>query len=499
MSCKNMLRAAFAAALAASRGAFAVVQDTARIAAGECSKTIPTGSQTYFPAPKQVHADAMLAKLFTVTYAPTFKVLTDSLSKEQYVLTQCGQVQPSVAAVNAVEVLKTGYIRKYFGVPVQSSAAMSTVLLAFIDSLGVQDRVKFVDSYATAPCWQKALACDAKMETSYGNVTLHAEQLAGVDVVFMSCGSDCTNVNTQKNGVNVPVTQEAGPVESAEYIKYIAAFFNLEPKANELFAATQTSYAQASSGKSAMPPLVAWITYNAKSDWSAESFVVSQASYKTMMVTNVGATNLNASTALAGIAGLQVTDAVTGNPASGKTYTIPTNDDKDAAAKAFFKALEGVDVIVDEVYAPDPTTYNFTSFLSTYGLTSSSDLKFVKNKMVLRIDRTMGEAMKSLDWYESRIAKPEWAMEGLARVVYGDTSKRAKYFRNVAKDETVDQVLKAVGCTTALPVCSALINPVPIKTLGEVKVGGTEVAGAEALRVVPLVALAVAALWAAVV
>mmetsp|Transcript_39174 Transcript_39174/g.124387 ORF Transcript_39174/g.124387 Transcript_39174/m.124387 type:complete len:120 (-) Transcript_39174:185-544(-) len=118
--------------------------------------------------------------------------------------------------------------------------------------------------------------------------------------------------------------------------------------------------------------------------------------------------------------------------------------------------------------------------------------------MVLRIDRTMGEAMKSLDWYESRIAKPEWAIEGLARVVHEDTSKRAKYFRNVAKDETVDQVLKAAGCTKALPVCSAMIDPAPIKTLGEIRVDGTEMAGAEAHRVVPLIALAVAALGAAV-
>mmetsp|Transcript_5926 Transcript_5926/g.15130 ORF Transcript_5926/g.15130 Transcript_5926/m.15130 type:complete len:109 (+) Transcript_5926:47-373(+) len=97
--------------------------------------------------------------------------------------------------------------------------------------------------------------------------------------------------------------------------------------------------------------------------------------------------------------------------------------------------------------------------------------------------------------YESRIAKPEWALEGLARVVYQDASKRAKYFRNIAQGETVDQVLTAAGCTKALPVCSALIDPVPIKMLGEVQ---TQVSGADARRVVPLVALAVAAILAAV-
>jgi len=497
MSCKNMLRAAFAAALASSRGAFAVVPDGSRVASGECSETVPFGFGTYFPEQKQVHADAMLAKLFTVTYASAFKVLTDSLAKEQYVLTQCGQVRPSDATVDAAAKLQSGYIRKYFSVPVQSAAAMSTILLAFIDSLGVQDRVNFVDSYAVAPCWQKALACHATMESEWGNATLQAQQLAGVDVVFMDCSIDCAKVNAQKNGVHVPSTQEAGPVENAEYIKYIAAFFNLEPQANELFAATQTSYAQASSGKAAKPLVVAWVSYNEKSDWSAESFVVSQAAYKTTMVTDVGATNLDAATALAGIKDLAVKDAVPGKPASGKTYTIPTNGDKAAASSAFFAALKGVDVVVDEVYAMDPTTYNFESFLTAYGLSSSSDLKFVKNKMVLRIDRTMGATMNGLDWYESRIAKPEWALEGLAHVLYGDTSKRSKYFRNVAKGETVDQIIKAASCTKALPVCSAQIYPEPIKTLGQIRVGGAAASAAEALRLSTL-AVAVVGLWAAV-
>jgi len=81
--------------------------------------------------------------------------------------------------------------------------------------------------------------------------------------------------------------------------------------------------------------------------------------------------------------------------------------------------------------------------------------------------------------------------------LYGDTSKRSKYFRNVAKGETVDQILKAASCTKALPVCSAQIYPEPIKTLGEIRASGTAASCAEALRLSTL-AVAVAGVWAAI-
>merc|ERR1712194_400065 len=102
-----------------------------------------------------------------------------------------------------------------------------------------------------------------------------------------SAGSDCSSVRDTLNAVHFPATQEGTPVASAEYIKYMAAFFNKEPKANKVFDAVKTSYEQAGVFATTQPK-VAWIAYNAPSSWSEEKFVISQAAYKLEMVESAG-------------------------------------------------------------------------------------------------------------------------------------------------------------------------------------------------------------------
>jgi ABC-type Fe3+-hydroxamate transport system substrate-binding protein len=468
MSHQHLLRTAIVLAFVVSCGALAVLQ--ARVTAGECSEVAvtDTGPGTYFPAQGQVAPDQTLAKLFEMTYAETFKVVTSKLAKEQYVLTQCGQQAPSDADVEKVAALGTGYTRKHFKVPVQTSAAMTTVLLGFLDALGVQDRVKYIDQYASAPCWQKALGCGSQLTSiPWGGDTAkeaeQAAQLNSVDVVFMDCptNNNCEKVNSRANAVHIPVTQDVGPIESAEHIKLVAAFFNMEPKAKEVFEATKKSYKEAATGAGAQSLTVAWISYDS---WSTPAnFVVSQATYKRTMVTAAGAINFDAATKLT-TPTWAVSDAVYGMPAAGKTYKLAVSSTKQEASNTFFAALADVDVVVDEVYAATPATYNFQSFLDAYGLQSDSQLKFVKNKMVLRIDRTLTPT-NGLDWFESRIAQPAWAVEGLAHVLHKDNTKKAKYFRNVAENETPDQLLKKENCTNTLPVCSAGTDPETIQLL----------------------------------
>ena len=128
-------------------------------------------------------------------------------------------------------------------------------------------------------------------------------------------------------------------------------------------------------------------------------------------------------------------------------------------------ALAGVDIVIDETYAADPVSYNYSSFLSEFSLQSSSSLKFVSNKKVLRFDGTIS-ANKGLDWYESRVASPDWAVEGLAFQMHGDASKRRKYFRNVAKDE-VPEVITAAMCVMELPSCNVTAFPQRIEIMAQ--------------------------------
>jgi len=192
----------------------------------------------------------------------------------------------------------------------------------------VQDRVTHVSQYATGPCWQKALGCGGLL-----NVSAHASQ---VDALFMDCayGGSCTNVNSQANGVHFSASQDPGPLRSAEHIKFIAAFFNKEKLAQQLFANTVTAYTAASVSASSKP-VVAWISYEPPSAWGKAKFVLSQASYKLKMVTDAGGANVDGAAVQAVMGSkMAVTKASTGN-----TYSVMLssfNESKSEASDAFF-------------------------------------------------------------------------------------------------------------------------------------------------------------------
>jgi hypothetical protein len=266
-----------------------------------------------------------------------------------------------------------------------------------------------------------------------------------VDAVFMDCGfSGCANVNNQANGVHASASQDPSPQKSAEYVKFFAAFFNKEPLALNIYQAVETAYNLASTSAS-VKPTVAWVEY---STWGGDKFIVSGAQYKKDLVTDAGGTNFDAASALANVPGVVI---------SGDNYQVPFsafNNSKANASSYFWAALATVSVVIDETYASDPTTYTYDTFNSTFGISSSASLAFLQQGKVLRIDRDMAASSKGLAWYESRIPRPDWAVEGLARYIVNDNSKRQKYFRNIAINENVNAI-SSTSCSKTLPVCQA--------------------------------------------
>jgi hypothetical protein len=188
---------------------------------------------------------------------------------------------------------------------------------------------------------------------------------------------------------------------------------------------------------------------------------VSVAQYKLDLVTDAGGLNFNADSALANVPGLSV---------SGNSHTIPVsafNNSKANASTYFLAALATVDVIIDETYAPNPTTYTYATFKSNFGVPSSSSLPFVQQQKVLRIDGEMAASSKGLSWYESRVPRPDWAVEGLARYLVNDNSKRQKYFRNIATNEQVNAI-DSTACSKTLPVCQSTVYAEVIPLLATV-------------------------------
>lgn len=280
-----------------------------------------------------------------------------------------------------------------------------------------------------------------------------------VDAHFMDCKFDgtCKNVNDEAKGIHFSASQDPAPLSSAEHIKFMAAFFNKEKLATELFAATMDAYKKASVAADPKPR-VAWISFSPKSEWAEPKFTLSQANYKLVMTKAAGGATVDGAAVKAKM-GDKMTVA---EAATGKTYDVLLAGftDKAAASTAFFDALKDVDVIVDETYAVKPSEYTFETFMTNFGLNKDSTLKFMKSKMVLRIDGTVSEN-EGLDWYESRIAHPDWAVEGLAHQIHSASSKTYMYFRNLAKNE-VPKVLTKAMCKATLPACDANALPAPI-------------------------------------
>lgn len=421
-----------------------------RQAADECAKSDEAFSFyskiSAFPSTKVASAesDVTVATLIDIEYSSNFKVLTNSRVKEQYVLTQCGTKEPTDAQVDAVKTLDANYSRKRFTVPLQKAVATSTTILGFVAALGLEDRMVAVSPYSVAPCWQKAREdCSASLADQWSNQTLMASQYAAADGVFMDCPSTgCTLAN----GINFNPTADPGNLHGAEYIKVMAAFFNKETEANRIFNAKMTSYQAMSSANSATT--VAWISYEPATSWNPEArYVLSRADYKLQMVKDAGYANVDLQALKSALPKLSEDTAV----AAGTKWVLKGSDyaSEQAAAEAFLGALSNVSAVIDEVYAPTPKDYSINNFYTNYHLSSNSQHAFMQK--VLRTDGLISTD-NNLDWFESRIANPEWALEGLRHALSGDSALRRKYFRNIAKNE-VPNVLSSDTCEVEMPAC----------------------------------------------
>jgi hypothetical protein len=429
-----------------------------RTEVGECA-TSDSKADSYFDPEKQIgkFADSKVnnaetvtaADLISIEYADNFKILTEDYSKEQYILTQCGTTPPSDADVDAVATLKEGYTRKFFTIPLQKVIVENTVVLSFLDKLDVEDRIVYMSDYAHAPCMQKALSCGAGVSQATD------DHKAAMDAVFMDCswGAGCGNVNAVPNAIHISASQDPGPLHSAEHIKFLAAFFNKEEEAASMFAKTLKSYTSAPAGRKT----VAWVAYNAPSDWGTESFVISMATYKMLYVTHAGGINVDRESIIAALG-----DKVTATEApTGWTLTVEVSGfaSKAEAAAAFWAALDGVDAVIDETYEWNCASYTYETFLEKYSLESTSTHNFIMNKDVYRIDgEHTPEPNYGLDWYESRLAHPEWAVDGLKRVL-GDDTKDRHYFRNIAAGEATEVTSHELCEEDSLTQCAEDVYP----------------------------------------
>lgn len=183
---------------------------------------------------------------FSVEYFNTYKVVTvqtpwpGATESMQYALVQCGAPAPE------------GFLdEQIIEVPVQSIVTMSTTYLPALDELGLLDRLVGVDdtTYISNPKVLK-MAEEGKLTSiGYGSGVNVEKALELAPGLVMTYGSGAPEYDAHpvllQAGQKVVVNAEwmdTSPLGRAEWLKFIAVFFNKEADAETLFAKIAQDY-----------------------------------------------------------------------------------------------------------------------------------------------------------------------------------------------------------------------------------------------------------------
>lgn len=183
---------------------------------------------------------------FTIEYHNAYKVVTIQMpwpgaaESMQYVLVQCGAPIPE------------GFLdEQIITVPAQSIITMSTTYLPALDELGLLDRLVGVDdtTFINSPNVLKLVEEGKLASIGYGSGVNVEKVLELAPSLVMTYGSGAPEYDAHpvllQAGQKVVVNAEwidTSPLGRAEWLKFIALFFNKEAQAESLFAKTVQKY-----------------------------------------------------------------------------------------------------------------------------------------------------------------------------------------------------------------------------------------------------------------
>jgi len=440
---------------------------TADVVGDDCAVSVDYNpSINYFPQSAQLVTDVdaadatevMFSEDFSVRYFNAYKVVSNLRSGEDFVLYQCGTPKPNLEVSNTT---------KFHQVPVRSVATGLSAGVGFIEALGVTQQMSYASmTYFTSPCLKKREQDCKDLEhfpLRWGNDsdqaswTAKAEEMGGIVL------TDSWNTAASKTEADVKfdTSSDPGILKRAEWIKFLALFFNKEAEANKFFKGIQDKIeamtSKATIGQTGAKPSMAWI--NHRDGYDPKGYFISDAGYKTEYTTFAGGV----------VHGANADDA-----SDAVQYAL-----NDAGPADFKEALKGAYMVVDEGYYGGSAP-NRTKFMDKYGFTdadiTSGDYPFLSDERVFTHDKRVAQDDYSAnyspnDWLESSIANPDLVLQDFAYVLQPDVFpeySETMYLRNVMKNEE-QTIISAVDCTKtcdamAVPVKSAAMPP-PASTM----------------------------------
>jgi len=376
---------------------------------------------------------------------------------------------------------------RFFSIPLPGLAKDSSTPAAFLQELGLLNRAEALPKLIVSPCAQAMQACGGGLEApppaSWEGTPAEREAAAAK---FTALFTDSPNKNIT-NLVAFPAYLEQTPMKKASWLKYLAAFFNVEDEANTLLRRKEDAYKKKKNEVAELvkqkgnAPVVAWVSYNQAGFGSPATITFSYAAYKVVLTADGGGRMLSPSRAEfkgAVESGTPATRSLSFHIKPPPGTPNPIKCDKPECmtlAEARAKAqvlLQFADVIVDESYRAGadfkPKILTEADINSFYGFGSNSTVPTppaVTNVKVYTLDGIVGPS-GALDWFEGTMVQPAKVLSDFARAAHGLTDVERAWFRNVYKGEK-PQVQTASQCPAGekATLCpTPRIVPIPAPT-----------------------------------
>ena len=393
--------------------------------------------------------------------------------------------------------------QKVFQIPALNVASAETVSVAFFEAMGALSHLRFAPEYTVSACVQHALTtykannnqCHYNTLTPLYNpyawdppgLALKASHEAAADVVL-----DSSISNSDAKRITFFASTDPGPLNRAEWIKFVGAVVNEDMLAYEFYKYEKIRYQdlslRARAASASGQKRVAFVQHSAAyPSWGLPGYYeISLATYKKNTIEDAGG--------IAPVAADFASLLTPGKLETAASYRFSYGNlekfaDQGTAAKAFLDAIDtwGADILIDETYAWNPSSYTKATFEETFcidALSVTCNANFTgtikafsdATGALVREDRVLSTySSGSLDFYESAIARPSRLLGDLAMYTAPGTSGGAQYFfRNLNRGETVVPVDPATCrspmlqcCDTGVECPSTLLNSPSSGAVGE--------------------------------
>jgi len=418
------------------------------------SSTCPTGARP-FPSNFVNRGKINYANLFSITYYDTYKVVEYSSTLSKYssswhpetslkgknippfVLYQCGLSRRPTYSDKGIS-----QSARFFEIPIRKAALSSGGPLPFFELLSVTEAINLIDlSYITSPCAQLLEYCTPGIHMKTSNATWSSTASNG-DLVFTD--SFGTGWAGPDKDIPFQITLDPGSLHRAEWIKFVAAFFNEEDKADQIFSQIQKDYlalkgkgqqlsTTSSTEWAGRKPNVAWVQ-KSMSNWK-----INNAQYKIDFVEDAGGQ-------MVPLPASSPTACTLGSNSDGATTLSCPNSA--AGLSSFKKFLKQADVIIDETYVVNNDVSSF-DFAATYNVTAQEIPALARNPPnIFRLEGMVSDnigaaGMVGSSWFEQMPSQPQQLLAGMMEAFWANDFQSScgfKFLRRIVNGPTQTQL-----------------------------------------------------------